>query len=81
MLVDGVRVNSCLTLAVRLEGAEVTTVEGLASGDELHSRQQEFIAEDAFQCGCGYCIPPRSCPASPASRRAVRAVEQVAGGR
>ncbi|MFI6440267.1 (2Fe-2S)-binding protein [Streptomyces sp. NPDC050759] len=55
VLVDGQRVNSCLTLAVRLEGAEVTTIEGLADGDELHPLQQAFVDEDAFQCG--YCTP------------------------
>ncbi|MEU4873144.1 (2Fe-2S)-binding protein [Streptomyces sp. NPDC021608] len=55
VLVDGRRVNSCLTLAVRLEGAEVTTIEGLADGDELHPLQQAFIDQDAFQCG--YCTP------------------------
>ncbi|MGW0822817.1 2Fe-2S iron-sulfur cluster-binding protein [Streptomyces sp. NPDC002845] len=55
VLVDGRRVNSCLTLAIRLEGAEVTTIEGLADGDELHPLQQAFIDEDAFQCG--YCTP------------------------
>ncbi|MER5180988.1 2Fe-2S iron-sulfur cluster-binding protein [Streptomyces sp. NPDC002896] len=55
VLVDGRRVNSCLTLAVRLDGAEVTTVEGLAKGDELHPLQQAFIDQDAFQCG--YCTP------------------------
>ncbi|WP_327731417.1 (2Fe-2S)-binding protein [Streptomyces sp. NBC_00487] len=55
VLVDGRRVNSCLTLAVRLEGAEVTTVEGLADGDELHPLQKAFIEQDAFQCG--YCTP------------------------
>ncbi|WP_420847165.1 (2Fe-2S)-binding protein [Nonomuraea basaltis] len=57
VLVDGRRVNACLTLAVRLEGAEVTTVEGLAPGeeDELHPLQQAFIEQDAFQCG--YCTP------------------------
>lgn len=55
VLVDGQRVNSCLTLAVRLEGAEVTTIEGLAEGDRLHPLQQAFIDEDAFQCG--YCTP------------------------
>ncbi|MFD3837764.1 (2Fe-2S)-binding protein [Streptomyces sp. NPDC058642] len=55
VLVDGRRVNSCLTLAVRLEGAQVTTVEGLAKGDRLHPLQQAFIDEDAFQCG--YCTP------------------------
>jgi xanthine dehydrogenase YagT iron-sulfur-binding subunit len=55
VLVDGHRVNACLTLAVRLEGAEVTTIEGLADGGELHPLQQAFIDEDAFQCG--YCTP------------------------
>ncbi|WP_369249730.1 (2Fe-2S)-binding protein [Streptomyces sp. R41] len=55
VLVDGQRVNSCLTLAVRLEGADVTTIEGLAKGDQLHPLQQAFIDEDAFQCG--YCTP------------------------
>jgi xanthine dehydrogenase YagT iron-sulfur-binding subunit len=55
VLVDGRRVNSCLTLAVGLDGTEVTTVEGLARGDELHSLQQAFIDQDAFQCG--YCTP------------------------
>ncbi|WP_326584447.1 (2Fe-2S)-binding protein [Streptomyces sp. NBC_00481] len=55
VLVDGRRVNSCLTLAVRLEGAEVTTIEGLSDGDELHPLQQAFIDQDAFQCG--YCTP------------------------
>ncbi|MER5181025.1 (2Fe-2S)-binding protein [Streptomyces sp. NPDC002896] len=55
VLVDGRRVNSCLTLAVRLEGAEVTTIEGLADGDELHPLQKAFVEQDAFQCG--YCTP------------------------
>nr|WP_211370002.1 (2Fe-2S)-binding protein [Nonomuraea turkmeniaca] len=56
VLVDGRRVNSCLTLAVRLEGAEVTTIEGLAPGDgDLHPLQQAFIDQDAFQCG--FCTP------------------------
>ncbi|MFI0449730.1 (2Fe-2S)-binding protein [Actinomadura sp. 6N118] len=55
VLVDGRRVNSCLTLAVRLEGAEVTTIEGLADGDELHPLQEAFIEQDAFQCG--FCTP------------------------
>jgi xanthine dehydrogenase YagT iron-sulfur-binding subunit len=55
VLVDGRRVNSCLTLTVRLEGAEVTTIEGLGEGDQLHPLQQAFVDEDAFQCG--YCTP------------------------
>jgi xanthine dehydrogenase YagT iron-sulfur-binding subunit len=57
VLVDGRRVNACLTLAVRVEGAEVTTVEGLPEGEDgaLHPLQQAFIERDAFQCG--YCTP------------------------
>jgi xanthine dehydrogenase YagT iron-sulfur-binding subunit len=55
VLVGGRRVNGCLTLARRLDGAEVTTVEGLADGDELHPLQQAFIEHDAFQCG--FCTP------------------------
>ncbi|MET7655812.1 (2Fe-2S)-binding protein [Streptomyces sp. NPDC005486] len=55
VLVDGRRVNACLTLAVRLEDAEVTTIEGLADGDELHPLQRAFVEQDAFQCG--FCTP------------------------
>ncbi|TPW29891.1 (2Fe-2S)-binding protein [Pararhizobium mangrovi] len=55
VLVDGRRVNSCLTLAASLEGAEVLTIEGVARGDELHPVQAAFIANDGFQCG--YCTP------------------------
>ncbi|MFJ7998147.1 (2Fe-2S)-binding protein [Streptomyces sp. NPDC096310] len=55
VLVDGRRQNACLLLAVRLDGAEVTTVEGLADGERLHPLQQAFIDQDAFQCG--YCTP------------------------
>src|SRR3954453_9990314 len=50
---DGRRVLSCLTLAMSCEGREVTTIEGLARGTELHAMQRAFIAHDAFQCG--YC--------------------------
>ena len=53
--VDGRRVLACLTLAVTCEGHEVTTIEGLAPGGELHPMQAAFIAHDAFQCG--YCTP------------------------
>jgi xanthine dehydrogenase YagT iron-sulfur-binding subunit len=53
VLVDGRRINSCLTLAVMHDGASVTTIEGLARGEQLHPLQQAFIAHDAFQCG--YC--------------------------
>ncbi|MEV0615639.1 (2Fe-2S)-binding protein [Nonomuraea sp. NPDC050404] len=56
VLVNGRRVNACLTLAVRCQDAEITTIEGLASeGGELHALQQAFIEQDAFQCG--YCTP------------------------
>jgi xanthine dehydrogenase YagT iron-sulfur-binding subunit len=52
---DGERVLSCLTLAVLAEGAEITTIEGLADGDKLHPMQEAFMACDGFQCG--YCTP------------------------
>lgn len=55
VLVDGRRINSCLTLAVMHDGAHITTIEGLAGGGTLHPLQQAFIDEDAFQCG--YCTP------------------------
>jgi len=55
VLVDGTRVNSCLTLALMAQGREVTTVEGLARDGALHPMQQAFIDHDAFQCG--YCTP------------------------
>jgi xanthine dehydrogenase YagT iron-sulfur-binding subunit len=53
--VDGRRVLACLTLAVACEGHQVTTVEGLADGEDLHAMQRAFVAHDAFQCG--YCTP------------------------
>ena len=53
VLLNGRRINSCLTLAVMHEGAEITTIEGLAKGNQLHPLQQAFIDQDAFQCG--YC--------------------------
>jgi xanthine dehydrogenase YagT iron-sulfur-binding subunit len=53
--VNGRRINSCLTLAVMHEGDEITTIEGLAVGDELHPMQAAFVEHDAFQCG--YCTP------------------------
>ena len=61
VLVDGRRVNACLTLAVATEGKQVTTVEGLARGGRLHPVQQAFIDNDAFQCG--YCTPGQICSA------------------
>ena len=53
--IDGQRVNSCLSLAVMNEGKSITTIEGLAKGDELHPMQAAFIKHDGFQCG--YCTP------------------------
>ncbi len=61
VLVDGRRINSCLTLAVMKDGASVTTVEGLAANGALHPVQQAFIDHDAFQCG--YCTPGQICSA------------------
>ena len=53
VLLDGKRVKSCLSLAALVEGREITTIEGLAQGDQLHPLQAAFIERDAFQCG--YC--------------------------
>jgi xanthine dehydrogenase YagT iron-sulfur-binding subunit len=55
VLVDGRRVVSCLTLALAVQGKDVSTIEGLAQGDRLHPMQQAFVDQDAFQCG--YCTP------------------------
>lgn len=55
VLVDGRRINACLALAVSLDGAAVTTIEGLAHGDALHPVQAAFVAHDGFQCG--FCTP------------------------
>jgi xanthine dehydrogenase YagT iron-sulfur-binding subunit len=62
VLVDGRRINSCLTLAVMQDGAEMTTIEGLETNDVLHALQQAFIDHDAFQCG--YCTPGQICSAA-----------------
>jgi xanthine dehydrogenase YagT iron-sulfur-binding subunit len=61
VIVNGQRVLSCLTLAAQCQGKEVTTVEGLAKGDELHPIQAAFIKHDGFQCG--YCTPGQICSA------------------
>ena len=55
VLLNGRRVNACLTLAASVDGAEVTTIEGLATGNALHPVQVAFIENDGFQCG--YCTP------------------------
>ena len=62
VLVDGRRINSCLTLAVMKDGAQVTTIEGLATDGALHPLQQAFIDHDAFQCG--YCTSGQICSAA-----------------
>ncbi|MBO0756666.1 MAG: (2Fe-2S)-binding protein [Bradyrhizobiaceae bacterium] len=61
VLVDGRRINSCLTLAVMKDGAHITTIEGLATNGVLHPVQQAFIDHDAFQCG--YCTSGQICSA------------------
>jgi xanthine dehydrogenase YagT iron-sulfur-binding subunit len=61
VLVDGRRIVSCLSLAVMNDGAEVTTIEGLAADGALHALQQAFVDHDAFQCG--YCTPGQICSA------------------
>ena len=71
VLVDGKRINSCLTLAVQVEGQKIVTVEGLAKGDVLHPLQQAFIKHDGFQCG--YCTPGQLCSA-------VGMFEEIKGG-
>ncbi len=55
VLVDGRRINACLALALSVDGAEVSTIEGLADGDRLHPVQEAFIAHDGMQCG--FCTP------------------------
>jgi xanthine dehydrogenase YagT iron-sulfur-binding subunit len=61
VLVDGRRINACLSLAVMHDGQAVTTIEGLADGDRLHPLQAAFIKHDGFQCG--YCTPGQICSA------------------
>src|SRR3954468_3404778 len=61
ILIDGRRANACLALAVAHDGAELTTIEGLADGDDLHPMQAAFIEHDGLQCG--YCTPGQICSA------------------
>jgi xanthine dehydrogenase YagT iron-sulfur-binding subunit len=61
VMVDGQRINSCLTLAVMHEGAKVTTIEGLGTPDNLHPMQAAFVRHDGYQCG--YCTPGQICSA------------------
>ena len=62
VLLDGRRINSCLTLAVMKDGGAVTTIEGLEQNGELHALQQAFVEHDAFQCG--YCTSGQICSAA-----------------
>ncbi len=61
VLVNGRRINSCLSLAVVHDGEEITTIEGLANGEQLHPMQAAFVEHDGFQCG--YCTPGQICSA------------------
>ena len=61
VLVDGQRINSCLSLAVMHEGSKVTTIEGLGAPDDLHPMQAAFVKHDGYQCG--YCTPGQICSA------------------
>jgi xanthine dehydrogenase YagT iron-sulfur-binding subunit len=61
VMVDGVRINSCLSLAVMHEGDKITTIEGLGMPDKLHPMQAAFIKHDGYQCG--YCTPGQICSA------------------
>jgi xanthine dehydrogenase YagT iron-sulfur-binding subunit len=68
VLVNGRRVNSCLTLAVMHENDHVVTIEGLGSHDALHPLQRAFLERDGFQCG--YCTPGQICSAAGMSAEA-----------
>jgi xanthine dehydrogenase YagT iron-sulfur-binding subunit len=61
VIVDGRRINSCLSLAVMHEGDEITTIEGLGTPEKLHPMQQAFVVHDGYQCG--YCTPGQICSA------------------
>ena len=71
VLVDGVRINSCLSLAVMHHGNKITTIEGLGTPDNLHPMQAAFIKHDGFQCG--YCTPGQICSA-------VAVLEEIKSG-
>ena len=71
VIVDGHRINSCLSLAVMHEGAEVTTIEGLGTPEKLHPMQAAFVKHDGFQCG--YCTPGQICSA-------VAAIDEIRRG-
>jgi xanthine dehydrogenase YagT iron-sulfur-binding subunit len=71
VLVDGVRINSCLTLAVMHHGDHITTIEGLGTPDKLHPMQRAFVKHDGYQCG--YCTPGQICSA-------VAVLDEIAAG-
>jgi xanthine dehydrogenase YagT iron-sulfur-binding subunit len=71
VMLDGRRINSCLTLAVMHEGDRITTVEGLGTPDDLHPMQAAFIKHDGYQCG--YCTPGQICSA-------VAVLEEIKAG-
>ena len=71
VLVDGVRINSCLSLAVQHQGDSVTTIEGLGRPGDLHPMQTAFIKHDGYQCG--YCTPGQICSA-------VAVIEEIRAG-
>ena len=71
VIVDGRRINSCLTLAVMHEGSKVTTIEGLGTPNKLHPMQAAFVKHDGYQCG--YCTPGQICSA-------VSAIEEIKQG-
>jgi len=72
VLVDGERINSCLALAVQMDGRQITTIEGLGSAGALHPLQAAFVEHDGFQCG--YCTPGQICSAVGMLRELERGV-------
>ncbi|WP_043449020.1 aldehyde dehydrogenase iron-sulfur subunit PaoA [Halotalea alkalilenta] len=76
VLLDGRRINACLTLAVMHEGASITTIEGLGTPDQLHPLQAAFVKHDGFQCG--YCTPGQICSAVGALDEIERGVPSFA---
>jgi xanthine dehydrogenase YagT iron-sulfur-binding subunit len=71
VIVEGRRINSCLSLAVMHEGDKITTIEGLGTPDKLHPMQAAFVKHDGYQCG--YCTPGQICSA-------VSAIEEIKQG-
>ncbi|CAH0352221.1 Aldehyde oxidoreductase iron-sulfur-binding subunit PaoA [Sphingobium sp. CECT 9361] len=71
VIVEGRRINSCLTLALMHDGDEIATIEGLGSADKMHPMQQAFVTHDGYQCG--YCTPGQICSA-------VAVLEEIEAG-